>query len=178
MHLWWTHWSCVTIVYYSQSLNYLLVQDGWTALHVACEKGHDEVVQTLMIAKADLNLQNNVSTSTVQLIIVSADDHRHKLEKHYDPLCAYIVCWRVTMHLQDGATALHIASQYGHVTTVKLLVEAGASLDVQGNVSWHQYISDIQQCPACLSSVLACAAGVECCMVCLSVCLSVNLFVC
>ena len=92
MHLWWTHWSCVTIVYYSQLLNYLLVQDGWTALHVACHKGHDEVVQTLMIAKADFSLQNNVSTSTVQLIIVSADDHRHKLGKHCDPLCAYIVC--------------------------------------------------------------------------------------
>ena len=57
------------------------VQDGWTALHAACAQGRDEVVQTLMIAKADLNLQTNVSTSTVQLIIVSADDHRHKLGK-------------------------------------------------------------------------------------------------
>ena len=46
----------------SQSLNYLLLQDGWTALHVACEKGHDEVVQTLLRAKADLNLQNIVGS--------------------------------------------------------------------------------------------------------------------
>ena len=95
-----------------------------------------------MRAKADLNLQNNVSTSTVQLIIVSAYDQGHKLGKHYDQLCAYIVCWHVTIHLQDGATALYIASVEGHVKTVKLLVEAGASLDVQKNVSWYQYISD------------------------------------
>ena len=39
------------------------------------------------------------------------------------------------MYLQTGATALLIASQNGDVTTVKLLVEAGASLDVQMNVS-------------------------------------------
>ena len=41
----------------------------------------------------------------------------------------------IIMHLQTGATALYIASQNGHVTTVKLLVEAGASLDVQIDVS-------------------------------------------
>ena len=32
-------------------------------------------------------------------------------------------------------TALYIASEKGHVTTAQLLVEAGASLDVQRNVS-------------------------------------------
>ena len=30
---------------------------------------------------------------------------------------------------------MHLASEGGHVTTVQLLVEAGASLDVQTNVS-------------------------------------------
>ena len=54
----------------------------------------------------------------------------------------------MTIHLQDGFTALFIASTNGHETAVKLLVEAGASLDVQMNVSYYQYISDIQQCPA------------------------------
>ena len=39
----------------------LYVQDGWTALHVACEDGHDDTVKILMRAKADLNLQTNVS---------------------------------------------------------------------------------------------------------------------
>ena len=93
VHLWWKHWSCVTIVYDSQSLNYLLVQDGWTALHMACQKGLAEIVQTLMIAKADLNLQTNVSTSTVKLIVVSADDHRHMQAREtlWPTLCMHCV---------------------------------------------------------------------------------------
>ena len=41
------------------------------------------------------------------------------------------------VNLQEGATALHLASQDGHVTTVQLLVEAGASLDAQTNVSCY-----------------------------------------
>ena len=40
----------------------------------------------------------------------------------------------VTVTLQNGATPLCIASQEGHVSTVQLLVDAGASLDVQTNV--------------------------------------------
>ena len=43
----------------------------------------------------------------------------------------------VTVNLQEGATALHMASQNGHVTAVQLLVEAGASLDVQRDVSCY-----------------------------------------
>ena len=37
------------------------VQEGWTALHLACEEGHDDTVKILMRAKADLNLQTKVS---------------------------------------------------------------------------------------------------------------------
>ena len=48
-----------------------------------------------------------------------------------------VVYFHVTVNLQEGATALHMASQNGHVTTVQLLVEAGASLDVQTNVSCY-----------------------------------------
>ena len=37
------------------------MQDGFTALHAACQEGHDEVVKILIRAKADLNLQTKVS---------------------------------------------------------------------------------------------------------------------
>ena len=45
----------------------------------------------------------------------------------------------VTVHvnLQEGVTALVLASENGHLITVQLLVEAGASLDVQTNVSCY-----------------------------------------
>ena len=48
-----------------------------------------------------------------------------------------VVYYYVTVNLQVGVTALFLASQGGHVTTVQLLVEAGASLDVQRNVSCY-----------------------------------------
>ena len=41
----------------------------------------------------------------------------------------------VTINLQSGATALFIASERGHNKIVQSLIAAGASLDVQLNVS-------------------------------------------
>ena len=47
-------------------LRSLILQDGQTALFIASRKGHDEVVKILLRAKADLNLQANVSSCTYQ----------------------------------------------------------------------------------------------------------------
>ena len=38
---------------------------GSTALYVASQEGHDKVVKILVRARADLNLQSNVSNQTV-----------------------------------------------------------------------------------------------------------------
>ena len=43
------------------SLDY--IQTGSTALHVASQEGHCEVVRILLEAKADVNMKNNVSES-------------------------------------------------------------------------------------------------------------------
>ena len=40
----------------------LFVQDGFNALHVACQEGHLRVAECLIDAKANLNLLTNVST--------------------------------------------------------------------------------------------------------------------
>ena len=37
------------------------IQKGWTALYIACKKGHDELVKILLQAGADPNIQNEVS---------------------------------------------------------------------------------------------------------------------
>ena len=37
---------------------------------------------------------------------------------------------------QDGATALHAASQEGHNQVVELLLQAGASVDQKAKVKW------------------------------------------
>ena len=39
------------------------VQTGSTALHMAAQEGHYEIVRMLLEAKADVNVQNNVSES-------------------------------------------------------------------------------------------------------------------
>ena len=50
----------------------LFVQDGFAALHAACQKGHLRVADCLIDAKADLNLLTNVSTcySHISYIII------------------------------------------------------------------------------------------------------------
>ena len=45
------------------------VQEGWTALHAACEEGRDDTVKILMRAKADLNLQTKVSNNSSRKVI-------------------------------------------------------------------------------------------------------------
>ena len=44
------------------------VQDGSTALHLASQNGHCEVVRMLLKAKADVNARTNVSKSYSKLV--------------------------------------------------------------------------------------------------------------
>ena len=45
-----------------------------------------------------------------------------------DDLCVCDMC-------KDGYTPLHRAAQYGHIDTVRCLLEAGAAVDSRDNVS-------------------------------------------
>ena len=57
--------NIVSSVSISHSCNNFLTQNGMTALYAASQEGHDEVVKILVRAKADINLQTNVSNQTV-----------------------------------------------------------------------------------------------------------------
>ena len=50
--------KCVVQCYY---IDMLLLQDGWTALHLACYNEHTEVVKILLMNNADVTATNNVS---------------------------------------------------------------------------------------------------------------------
>ena len=52
---------CLCVFTCSSSLD--SVQTGFTALIVASQEGHCEVVRMLLEAKADVNMKNNVSES-------------------------------------------------------------------------------------------------------------------
>ena len=43
-------------------------------------------------------------------------------------------CTHNTMCMQDGASSLHIASQEGHDRVVEMLLQAGATVDLQDKV--------------------------------------------
>lgn len=52
---------CTLEINWAMMLLYCItVQDGKTALHLAAEHGHASVVQLLIVAQADLNLQDKV----------------------------------------------------------------------------------------------------------------------
>ena len=48
----------------------LLLQDGWTDLHLACINGHLEVVKHLINNNADISATDNVSDHAVVEFII------------------------------------------------------------------------------------------------------------
>ena len=49
---------------------YYFLQDGWTPLHRACEKGHESTVLVLLQNQADPNLQTKVTSRSMMILIV------------------------------------------------------------------------------------------------------------
>ncbi len=45
----------------SQAFNLLIIQDGFTALHLASSKGHVKVVKVLLLAGVDVDTKTDVS---------------------------------------------------------------------------------------------------------------------
>ena len=78
---------------------------------IAAEGGHNETVQTLIAASADLNIQS------VKVL-----------------LATFVYCYMFTqlsLTTKDGWTALMIAARGGHNETVQTLIAAGADLNIQ-----------------------------------------------
>ena len=57
-----TVYVCVTLLHKKLTLN-CLVQNGWTALHIASQKGHITTVQALIDRGAQVDLQNEARSS-------------------------------------------------------------------------------------------------------------------
>ena len=93
-------------------------QDGSTALHYAVMNGHYDCVQLLIQSGADVDIKDNVSTLYVHIVYY----HIHTHDISY-------------CDTQDGDTALHYAVSNGHNDCAQLLIQAGAVVDIQDNVS-------------------------------------------
>ena len=59
-----------------------------------------------------------------------------------DPL----VFMEVVCYAQDGWTALIVAAQNGHVSTVTLLLDKGALVDQANKVRWRYCVIPVQAC--------------------------------
>ena len=93
-------------------------QFGWTALHYAVENGRYDCAQLLIQAGAVVDIQNIVSILYFILHIIMII------------LVIYLIG-----DTQIGCTALHRAAINGHCDCTQLLIQAGAVVDIQTNVS-------------------------------------------
>lgn len=107
--------------------------EGVTALHIAAQKCHVEVVQ--------LRLEAGVSVSayaTPQYVSRSKSDSRYDSNRKSDFASQHLMSTKLDEgvfygieydHRGRGFTALHLAASSGSHEVVKLLIEAGAELD-------------------------------------------------
>ncbi len=100
---------------------------GETALMLACQHNHADIVSLLLDAGADIEQTDN--TGKTALMVASEGGH---LEIVRQLLGARA---KVDAQTQAGATALMLASRAGHVNVVETLLAAGADIkrtDKQG----------------------------------------------
>lgn len=135
----------------------ILFQTGSTALYLASQQGHNDVVKLLFEFGASTEFQTKVCSRvlTVYITIVNSDcDWVSPAEKRKQcgsqnirfRLCALALkqqqlsCLSCVFLCQDGGTALTVASQYGHSKVVDTLLKNGANVHDQLNVSTSSHL--------------------------------------
>jgi len=90
------------------------MQNKRTPLHWACENGHTATVEMLLLKGAELDAKDKARWSL-----------------------SYGSCsaWPTDAAVQGMSTPLHWACENGHTATVEILLNKGAELDANKNVS-------------------------------------------
>uniref|UniRef100_A0A8D1D4E2 Ankyrin repeat domain 6 n=1 Tax=Sus scrofa TaxID=9823 RepID=A0A8D1D4E2_PIG len=102
-----------------------VTKHGRTALHLAANKGHLSVVQILLKAGCDLDVQDDGDQTAL---------HRATVVGNTEVIAA-LIQEGCALDRQDkaGDTALHIAAALNHKKVVKILLEAGADGTIVNN---------------------------------------------
>ena len=96
---------------------------SWTALMLACKRGHEDIVHSSLSAGANVNIQDNKGWTALMI----ASEHNHisiihmLLEANANP------------HLKTsgGSNSIMIASSYGNYEVVELLISKGVDYKYQ-----------------------------------------------
>ena len=99
-------------------------RDDYTALHYSCGYGHVDIVRTLVKHKANVNARTDSGDTPLTLAAKNNNDNVvHALLS--DSQCL------VDAKGQNGYTALHYSCRYGHVDTVRTLVNYKANVNAR-----------------------------------------------
>jgi len=90
--------------------------DGWTALHVACEFGHLDVIERLVAFHANINIQTTRPTHMTPLYVASRNGHLKAVETLLDAGADS------TITDQFGNTPFSVALSRNEVEVAKLLL--------------------------------------------------------
>ncbi len=97
-------------------------KDGITALHIATQKGHKEVVKVLLECGAKVG--SKIKSDITPLHLAA--------QKGYQEIIETVLKFGADINSRDeyGRTALHIASKEGHEEVVTTLLEYGSDINI------------------------------------------------
>lgn len=100
-----------------------------TPLMVAAANGHLELCKKLITQGANVNAQTSYGATALKMAI--EDAHYTKSKNHFN-VCKLLLKHGANIDLQDnmGGTALYSALRYGQIEVSKLLIEAGAKVNL------------------------------------------------
>jgi len=104
-------------------------EDGWTALHMACKRGHEEIAAILIEHEADINVEDMKGWTPLHR--VAAAGHTNIAELILAQMGA-----KHSVNDEEDGTALHLACQFGHGEIAALLTDAGAEVSIADQRGW------------------------------------------
>ena len=140
-------------------------KEGKTALTLACERGHEDIVHSLLSAGANVNIQDNDGWTA----LMRASEHNHisiihmLLQANANPdlkksngsnavtIASYHGNYEIVELLiskgvdykyqrEDGTNALMLACENGHTQTVELLLKEQVDPNVQQKDGWNAFM--------------------------------------